>query len=135
MSVVTTSAGDDDRKKAQVFFDRGRTVADAGVYDYAIEMYITGLTIDPENIAAHQTLREISIRRKASGGKDLGMFEMMKLRPKKGDEKRKMLNAEKLLAYAPSDRQRMTDLLNSARAAGFTATAEWIAAILGANDP
>ena len=134
MSVVTTSAGDDDRRKAQVFFGRGNMVADTANYDYAIEMYISGLAIDSENIDAHQALREISLKRKAEGGKDLGILQKMKL-SNKGDDKRNMLNAEKLLAYDPTNKQHMANVLASARAAGFTATAEWIAAILGANDP
>ena len=37
MSVVTTSAGDDERRKAQVFIDRGNIVADTVNYDDAIQ--------------------------------------------------------------------------------------------------
>jgi len=61
---------EEDRLKAKVFFDRGNAVAGTGNYEYAIEMYISGLAIDPENVEAHQTLRELSLKRKASGGKD-----------------------------------------------------------------
>lgn len=121
---------EEDRRKAQVFFDRGKTVADTGNYDYAIEMYIQGLNIDPENIEAHQNLREISLKRKASGGKDLGMFEKMKLGPKKGDDKQSMLNAEKLLAYEPGDASRMLALVQGAYRAGFFDTVLWAGPIL-----
>ena len=39
-----------DRKKAKAFFDRGNTVAATGNYDYAIEMYLSGLAIDPDAV-------------------------------------------------------------------------------------
>src|SRR6476659_4303444 len=67
----------EDRKKAKAFFDRGGTVAGTGNYDYAIEMYIQGLNLDPEGVEGHQALRDISLRRKAGGGKAIGMLQMM----------------------------------------------------------
>ena len=77
---------DEDRKRSKVFFDRGKTVAGTGNYEFAIEMYIQGLSVDPENVEAHQLLRKISLKRKASGGKDMGMMDRMKL-PKTKDDK------------------------------------------------
>ena len=65
-------------------------------------MYLQGLSIDPENIDAHQTLREFSLS-KASGGKDMGMLEKMKVKTNTADEKANMLAAEKLLAYDPGN--------------------------------
>jgi tetratricopeptide (TPR) repeat protein len=120
---------EEDRLKAQVFFDRGKTVADTGNFEYAIEMYIQGLDIDPENIDAHQALRDISLRRKASGGKDMGMFDKMKL-PKAKDDKQGMLNAEKLLGYSPGDTDRMLNVMQCAYRSGFFDTVLWIAPIL-----
>src|ERR671916_696086 len=78
---------EEDRKKAQVFFERGRSVAAAGQYDYSVEMFIQGLTLDPENVEAHMELRDISLRRKASGGKALGMMERMKYKTSNADDK------------------------------------------------
>ena len=120
---------EEDRKKAQVFFDRGKTVSDTGNYEYAIEMYIQGLTLDPENVEAHQALRDISLKRKASGGKDMGMFDKMKM-PKAKEDKQQMLNGEKLLAYLPGDTDRMQTILESAYRAGFYDTVLWIGPIL-----
>ena len=97
-----------DRKKAEAFFHKAAAVGGAAQYEFAIEMYLQGLGIDPENTEAHQALRDISLRRKASGGKDLGMFEKMKMkssRPK--EDKLAMLNAEKLLAYDPGNTSNM----------------------------
>src|SRR5258706_15950383 len=90
-----------DRKKAQVFFDYARTADGTGNYEYAIDMMLQGLAVDPDARAAHQALRDIAMKRKAGGGKALGMMEKMKIkRPTRG-EKQNMLNAEKLLSYEP----------------------------------
>ena len=83
----------EDQKRATAFFSKGQTVAGTGNYEYAIEMYLQGLAIDPEAVDAHQTLREISLKRKASGGKPLGMFQAMKLKGGK-DEKEQLLMSE-----------------------------------------
>jgi len=120
----------EDRKKAEAFFQRGRTVADTGNFDYAIEMFLQGLNIDPESVEAHQTLRDISLRRKASGGKKLGMLEAMKLNRAGKDDKETMLNAEKALAYDPGETSYMLSLLKSAHRAGFYDTVLWIGPIL-----
>lgn len=123
---------EEDQKKANVFFERGRSVADGGQYDYAIEMYLQGLSIDPENVDAHQALRDISLRRKVSGGKDLGMFEKMKLKAnmaKNKDDKATMLMAEKLLAYDPGHTSAMLTLTEAAHRAGFYDTVLWIGPI------
>jgi tetratricopeptide (TPR) repeat protein len=120
---------EEDRRKAQVFFDRGKTVADTGNFEYAIEMYIQGLTVDPENTEAHQALREIALKRKASGGKDMGMFDKMK-QPKPKDDKAAMLNFEKLLSYDPGSTDRMLGVLQSAQKAGFYETVLWVGPIL-----
>lgn len=117
---------EEDEKKAKVFFDRGNTVAGTGNYDYAIEMYLQGLAIDPDSKEAHQTLRDISLRRKASGGKDLGMFEKMKLKRPGKDDCETMLRAERLLAYDPGNTDNMQLLLKSAHKAGFYDTVLWM---------
>lgn len=120
----------EEQKKAEAFFTRGRTVADTGNYDYAIEMYLQGLSIDPENVEAHKELRDIALKRKASGGKTLGMFEAMKLRRPTKDDKQNMLNAERLLAFDPGNTDVMVALMQSAHRAGFYDTVLWIGPIL-----
>jgi tetratricopeptide (TPR) repeat protein len=121
---------DEDRRKAQVFFDRGNTVTGTGNYEYAIEMYIQGLTIDPDSVEAHQTLRDISLKRKASGGKDMGMFDKMKVKTNTADDKTNMLAAEKLLAYDPGNMDRMVQVMQHAHKAGFFDTVLWMGQIV-----
>lgn len=121
---------EEDQRKAKVFFERGATVAGTGNYEYAIEMYLQGLALDPDATSAHQELRDISLRRKASGGKDLGMFEKMKLGKAGKDERETMLNAEKLLSYDPGNTDRMVVILETALRAGFYDTVMWLGPIL-----
>lgn len=118
----------EDQNKAQVFFDRARTVAETGNYEYAIEMYLQGLNFDPESISAHQTIRELSMIRKARGGKPLGMFDKPKL--KKGDDKANMLATEKILAYDPGNADAMQAFMIAAQKAGCYDTVLWIGTIL-----
>jgi len=119
----------EDQEKAAQFFTRGQTVANTGNFEYAIEMYLQGLAIDPESSEAHQQLRDFSLKRKASGGKALGMFQAMKLKGGK-DEKEALLNAEKLLAYDPGNTNHMVTLLQAALRGGFFDTVLWIGPIL-----
>ena len=118
-----------ERAKAQKFFDQGKKVADTGNYEYAIEMYLQGLSIDPENTDAHQALRDISMKRKASGGKSLGMFEAMKLKKQGKDDKENLLNAEKLFSYDPGSKNLALAMTQAAYRAGFYDTVMWAGAI------
>jgi tetratricopeptide (TPR) repeat protein len=121
---------EEDQKKAKVFFDRGIAVAGTGNWEYAIEMYIQGLAMDADAVEAHKQLRDISMKRKASGGKAIGFGEKWKLgRPTK-DDKQNMLNNEKLLAYDPGNTDYMIGLLQNAFRAGYFDSALWIGPIL-----
>jgi tetratricopeptide (TPR) repeat protein len=125
-----------DRKKAQTFFDKAAAVGGAGQYDFAITMFLSGLAIDPENTQGHQALRDVALRRKASGGKDLGMFEKKKLqfsRPK--DNKEGMLTFERLLAHDPGNTSLMLSVMDYAYKSGYYDTVMWMTAIaLQANN-
>jgi tetratricopeptide (TPR) repeat protein len=114
-----------DRKKAQGFFAHGRSVAATGNYEYAIEMFLSGFRQDPDDVPAHKELREISLKRKASGGKGLGMMESMKLKKSTKDDKTNLSNAEKLLAYDPGNSDHMLTIAQSAAKAGYYDTAVW----------
>jgi tetratricopeptide (TPR) repeat protein len=116
---------EEERKKAQVFFNYGRSVAATGNYDYAIERYLSGLRHDPDAVPAHQELREISLKRKASGGKGLGMLEAMKLKKGNKDDKENLLNAEKLLSYDPGNSDHMLSVAQAAAKLGYYDTALW----------
>src|SRR2546430_13436213 len=65
------------------------------------------------------------MKRKASGGKAIGMLAAMKLKGGK-DEKEAMLNAEKLLAYDPGNTDHMVNILTNAHKGGYYDTVMWI---------
>jgi tetratricopeptide (TPR) repeat protein len=119
----------EDSVKAARFFDSAKAKASAGQYDYAIELYLNGLSFDPESIDAHKALRDVALKRKASGGKAMGMFEKMKVKSSK-DDKQNLLNAEKFLAYDPGERSYMRDMLTAGYRAGCYDTVMWIATVL-----
>jgi tetratricopeptide (TPR) repeat protein len=120
---------EEDRKAAKKFFEYAHQVAGSGQFDYAIEMFIQGLDKDPEDTTEHQNLREVSLKRKASGGKPLGFLDRGKLRNSK-DDKQNMLNAEKLLAFDPGNTDYMVSLLQNAHRAGCYDTVMWIGPVL-----
>jgi tetratricopeptide (TPR) repeat protein len=116
---------EEEQKRAASLFEQGARVGAGNNFEYAIEMYLQGLGIDPEAVDAHTALREISLKRKASGGKPLGMLQGMKLKGGK-DEKEAMLNAEKLLAYDPGNTDHMVNVLTNAHKGGYYDTVLWI---------
>jgi len=118
---------DEDRKRAQRFFDQAANVGQAGQFDYAVDMYLSGLAFDPDNLAAHQKLRDIALRRKASGGKGMGMFEKMKFTGKGKDDKQNMLNAERLLSIDnPGSLDYLDTLMQSSYKIGAFDTTLWM---------
>ena len=118
-----------DQQRAEKLFASAAKVASAAQWDYAIELYIQGLTADPENINAHRKLRELSLQRKLKGGKPMGMLQRAKLKKGKSDQEQ-MLYYEKLLAFDPPNMDYMKGLMTSARKAGYFGTCLWIGPIL-----
>ncbi|HEY2589917.1 MAG TPA: tetratricopeptide repeat protein [Tepidisphaeraceae bacterium] len=128
-SEITPEQQAENRKRAEACFARGKTLADIGSYEQAIDTCIQGLHFDPDNVEGHQHLRRIALERKAHGGRDIAWAERMKL-PAVKQQMGPMLAAEKLLAYTPDDRSRMTDFFKAAEATGAAATAAWVRLIL-----
>lgn len=88
-----------DRNKAMTFFRHASTVAEARNYDYSIQLYLDGLSHDPDNMNKHEAMREVALRRKVAGGKPAKMFDRWKGRGK--DKVEKALQAEYLWAKNP----------------------------------
>jgi tetratricopeptide (TPR) repeat protein len=97
------SSSPESKSKAQKFFDRAQKVAEAGQTDYAIEMYLQGLKLAPDDLEAHTALRKVALTRKATGGKALGMLAAGKLKRQGKDPAENFLNARKLLAHDPGN--------------------------------
>ncbi len=115
----------EERRKAQTFFEHGRAKADIGSFDYGIELYLNGLNHDPTSLDAYQSIRETALRRKASGGKDLGILDKSRLRKIGKDEKVNLINYAKLLAYDPGNVDAMIQLTQAAIRFGVLDVGTW----------
>ncbi len=111
---------------AAKLFARARSVGAEGHYEYAIDLFIDGLREEPANVEAHQSLREIAQRRKASGGKDLGTFDKMKLRKPAADALGDLLNTERLLAYDPDNLDWIAVAMKLAQKLSLTQVHQWL---------
>ena len=76
-----------DRSKAMTFFRHASTVSEARNYDYSIQLFLDGLSHDPDNMNKHEALREVALRRKVSGGKPAKFMDRWKGRGKSKIEK------------------------------------------------
>ena len=95
-------------------------------FEYAIDLFLDGLKLDPDNLAAHQDLRETSLRRKAAGGADLGMLQKVTLRKPAASAVEDLLNTEKLLAYDPGNVNWLHAAANHANHANLAQTKQWL---------
>ena len=130
MATEATPALMEGPGKGKAYFDRAKTVADTGNYDYAIDMYIEGLFREPLNIPEHEALRDISLRRKVKGGKPASGFMGAKPRFKGKAPKEQMLNAEWLLAKDPGNIAHMSALLKHAFAADYKEIIHWFGPVM-----
>jgi hypothetical protein len=120
------------KTRAQEFFAKASEVAYALQYDYAIELYLDGLSFWPEAInAGHKALREIALRRQAASGKKSGFGDGSKYKKASSKHpKDAMLKAEYLLSKDPANQSHMTDMVKAAVDAGYLQTARWMADML-----
>ncbi len=116
--------------KGKAFFDQGDQVAETGNWDYAIEMYVEGLQRDPYNMdRGHLKLRDVSLKRKMTGGKGPGMMEAIKRGGGK-DVAIKLANTSYLLAKDPGATKYMALILAISLEMEFPELTKWIGQIL-----
>lgn len=119
-----------DIEKAKPFFDRAEQVEATDNFDYAIDMYIEGLTRAPDALEdGHVPLRHTSFIRQGKGGKKPSMIDKMKHKGGKTPAEQ-MLNAEYLLAKDPDNLEYIQAMVKAAVAGKFMKTAEWIADLM-----
>ncbi len=112
------------------FFKRAEEVAGTGNWDFAIEMYLEGISREPDNLErGHKPLREASLKRKAQGGKGAGMIESLKRRSGK-DPMTNLVNAEYVLAKEPGSVAAMARVLKAAQALELPTVAEWVCDVM-----
>ncbi len=116
--------------QGKAFFDRADQVADTGNWDYAIEMYLNGISREPTNMErGHRKLREVAMKRTATGGKKPGMMEQLKRLASKNPTTG-LVNAEYLLAKEPGSVKYMSQTLKAARQLDIHDLIKWICDIL-----
>ena len=116
--------------RGKAFFDRGDQVASTGNWDFAIEMYLEGISREPDNVEqGHKPLRDVALKRKSQGGKGPGMIEKIKRSRSKTPEEA-LINAEHLLAKEPGSIQYMFHLHTAATKLELTETLGWLSGIM-----
>jgi tetratricopeptide (TPR) repeat protein len=111
--------------KGKAFFDRGKSVAGTGNYDYAIDMYIEGLNREPFNATEFESLFRIGFERKLKGGKPAGGLLGPKLPYKGKTPKEALLNNGYLLAKNPSDISALLAIVRNAAALEYKDVVLW----------
>ena len=120
--------------KGKAFFDRAKSVAATGNFDYAIDMFIEGLFREPFNIEEHKALRDVAMRRKIAGAKSggglLGGFGGSKQKYKGKTPKEALLNNEFTLARDVGNISAMTAIMRNADLLGLKDVVVWIGPLL-----
>ncbi|MBN1766391.1 MAG: tetratricopeptide repeat protein [Sedimentisphaerales bacterium] len=120
------------KNKAREFFNRGSELAYTLNYDYAIEMYLDGLSYWPDALEeGHKPLREIAFRRQMAGGKKSGFGDGAKWK-KASDKHPKdaMLKAEYMLSKDPTNQGHMMDMIKGTVEGNFLETSLWMLDVL-----
>ena len=120
------------KKRARDFFAKADKVAYTLNYDYAIELYLDGLSFWPSALTeGHFKLRDISVRRHAAGGKKSGFGDGSKYKKNPGKSPRDaMLKAEYLLSKDPENQGYMADFVKASLEAGFEEVCHWMSDLL-----
>jgi tetratricopeptide (TPR) repeat protein len=117
--------------KAWVFFEKAHRAGETGNYDYAIEMYLEGLRVSPEEIVdGHMKLHALALQRKEKGGKGPSMMEKVKAMRRQKDALEQMLSAEYLFTQDPDHLPYAESMLKAAVEGDYKLTAMWIADLL-----
>lgn len=114
-----------DPKKARRFFEHAKATADTRNYDYAIDLYIQGLRLDPQAVEQHVALREVAKRRKVTGGKPPGFGEKLKHGGGKTTLE-KMLNAEFLWSMEPENSHYASLVMENAYKSELKEVTAWV---------
>jgi len=122
-----------DKAKARKWFQHAKAAADAHSYDYAVELYVAGLAIWPENIEEGlKPLWVTATARKMRGGKPPG-FRVTRQHPTSGKDLPKCLNhALFLFGLDPNKIAYMEQILQLATRLKYMRVVQWISPILAA---
>ena len=119
------------QSQARAHFERARQAAEAGDFDRAVDAYIEGLRLAPDDISrGHIELRVLALQRLERGGAKPAADEVDQ-RLRAGDSPLdKMLNAEYLLAKDPEHLAYGEAVLKAAVAGRYKEAARWMADLM-----
>jgi len=129
-AAMVQTSNEQQMAEAKAFFANARKAAEGKQYDYAINMYLSGLARAPDALEeGHLPLCELGLQRRGKGGKKPSMMEKVKrMRGKSPLEQ--MLNAEYLFVKDPDNLAYAEAMLRAAVEGGFSRTAHWIANLI-----
>jgi tetratricopeptide (TPR) repeat protein len=119
------------QSQAKAHFERARQAAEAGDFDRAVDAYIEGLRLAPDDVSGgHIELRVLALQRLERGGAK-PTAEEVNQRLSTGDSPlEKMLHAEYLLAKDPEHLAYGEAVLKAAVAGGYSEAARWMADLM-----
>jgi tetratricopeptide (TPR) repeat protein len=117
--------------QARAHFERARQAAEAGDFDRAIDAYLEGIRLAPDDVSGgHIELRVLALQRAERGGVR-PTAEAVKQRLRAGGRPLdQMLNAEYLLAKDPEHLAYGEAVLKAAVAGGYGEVARWMADLM-----
>jgi len=117
--------------QARAHFERARQAAEAGDFDRAIDAYLEGLRLAPDDISGgHIELRVLALQRAGRGGEKPTAEEVNRRLSAGETALEKMLNAEYLLAKDPENLGYGEAVLRAAVAGGYCEAARWMADLM-----
>ncbi len=127
---MTEEQTNQNAAKAEAFFVRAKHIAGRGKYDYAIDMYIEGLGLEPDDVKnGHIPLRELALLRQSRSGAKPSFTQRLKGTGGKTPLEQ-MLKAESLLAKDPEHLPYAQAMLKAAIAGKYAKTVQWLADLL-----
>jgi hypothetical protein len=101
----------------------------------AIEMFLAGLSVDPDNIEGILGLHDVALRRKVAGGPPLGFFARLRMRRTPRLDSERVLCALKVLAYDPCNSGHALTVLQLSRKLGWGNLEAWATELLDRSRP
>ncbi|MBK8270039.1 MAG: tetratricopeptide repeat protein [Planctomycetes bacterium] len=121
------------RKKARKLFEHARKAETARNYDYAVELFVQGLSFWPDALnEGLQNLWLVATNRLRMGGKPPGFLLARKYPTSGKDHAKSLNNAIHLFGLNPNDLNYMEQILHLAAKAHCDVVAQWISPILAA---
>jgi tetratricopeptide (TPR) repeat protein len=116
------------QSQAKAYFERARQAAEAGDLDLAVDAYIDGIRLAPDDVSAgHIELRVLALQRLERGGAKPTAEEVDRRLSAGTSPLDRMLNAEYLLAKDPNHIAYAEAVLRAAVAGGYKEAARWMA--------